>query len=82
MKRLYNRYKLQFTNWLESIELMAVVIIVVTFAIKGPIDLFTKGHYRLLNYIGLSIKSIIGVAIFFFIGFIIDCINANHKSKK
>ena len=82
MKKLYNRYKLQFTDYLDSIELMAVVIIVVAFAIKGPIDLFTKGHYQLLNYIGLSIKSMIGVAIFFFITFIIDCINANHKSKK
>jgi len=82
MKKLYNRYQLQFTNYLESIELMTVVIVVVAFAIKGPIDLFTKGHYQLLSYIGFSIKSIIGVVISFFLVFIIDCINANHKSKK
>lgn len=80
MKNLYKRYRVQLTNYFDSIELMAFIILLIVFAIKGPIDLFTSGHYHLLSYIGLSIKAIISVAVSFIIVFIIDCINANRKS--
>lgn len=82
MKKIYNQCQLQFTNYFESIELMTVVILIVVFCIKRPIDLFTKGHYDLLRYITLSIKSIIGVAISFITILIIDCINAKRKRNK
>ncbi len=82
MKKLYNRYQLQFTNYFESIELLIIVILIVTFGIKGPIDLFTKGHYYLINYIRISIISIIGVALSFIDVLIVDCINAKRKAKK
>lgn len=80
MKNLYQRYRAQLTNYFDSIELMAFIILLIVFAIKGPIDLFTSGHYHLLNYIGLSIKAILSVAVSFLIVLIIDCINANRKS--
>ncbi len=82
MKKFYDRYRLQFTNYFENIELMIVVILIVTFVIKGPIDLFTKGHYYLLHYIFISVISIVGVALAFIDVLIIDSINAKRKAKK
>lgn len=51
MRKKGNRFREQVKSSFESTQLFFAVCVIVSFIVKGSIDLFTTGHYFFLNYL-------------------------------
>lgn len=71
-----------WASYVTAVELMVALALVLTFGIRGIVDVVVYHAYFWQNYISVSVRSVIGAIAFFGIIALIEYFNLKRKAKK
>lgn len=71
-----------WASYVTAVELILALALVLTFGIRGIVDVVVYHTYFWQNYISVSVRSVIGAIAFFGIIALIEYFNLKRKAKK
>jgi len=81
LRRFYQSYQRQIDSFKSINGFLLILYLILTFGIKGSLDLMNHGHYYWQVYLSLTSVGFVGSLIFFALLLLVECCVVKQKRK-